>query len=111
MNSYRKMMSDTDGNAIADCSPYICKRVAFAINAGDMVVLAIDGVQVPITPENIKKAAQLAKPNYADSEGDDLDILMDGNLRKAPCHECPYFDICDAMENKGDIREDAYSDD
>ena len=111
MNAYRKMMMDTDGNALADCSPYICERVAFAMNAGDMVVLAIDGVNVPITPENIKIAAQLANPYYADSEGDDLDILLDGNLRKAPCYECPYFDTCDAMENKGDILEDAYTDD
>lgn len=109
MNGYRKMMMDCSEN-LGWCAPYIGKRVSIAIHEGEVAGLMIDGTEVEQTHENINKAAKIANPDYSEYAGwDDVHILLDGEVKESPCHMCPWFGVCDAMDNPDDWEDTADS--
>ena len=111
MNGYRKMMVDQGGN-LGWCKPYIGKRVSIALNEGKIVSLMVDGAEIDVTEENVKNAAKIANQFYDDYSGwDDSHIIVDGDTKEATCSQCPWFSVCDAMDNPDDWEDPGYPDD
>lgn len=97
---YRDLMSESNENQYW-CKPMISDRVKFTIMEGCITALIIDETEVPATPENIKKAAKIVNPYYDDYVGwSDTYIASMGDVKEAACHECPWFGICEVMEEE-----------
>lgn len=103
MNGYRKMMMDNGGN-LGWCKPYISEdgKNAISLTDGKITGMMIDGVDMN-SPFDLAKFARAVNPSYDDYEGwDDLHIALDGNVCEESCADCPWFGICDAMNNPDD---------
>lgn len=78
------------------CEAYSSARVQLVTLNGNIESLKIDGHEKELSTENVQLAAKLANPNYDLYRGwNDMHILLDGELRKIPCAECPWFNICE----------------
>lgn len=98
--TYREMMIDNNEN-LSWCRPYIHDRVQFSILEGNISGLMIDGDDVDPNPESIRTAAQIVNPDYSEYEGwTDLHILLDGDAHECACCDCPWFDVCSAMDEE-----------
>lgn len=100
MNAFRKKMMDEGGN-LSWCKPYVSEnqRIKFSVNEGAIASLKIDGVEVDATAENVKKAAQIANSAYDAYDGwDDTHILVEA-ASEQDCCDCPWFDVCEAMDD------------
>ena len=109
--TYRDYMREHDEN-LSWCRPYVGKRVSVAVNEGRICSMTIDGQEIhpgaldPIrgyvyTPEQVERAARAANEAYDLYKGwDDLHILLEGEVSERPCHECPWFEQCDAMDGQ-----------
>ena len=106
----REYMAARDEN-IGWCTPYIGKRVACAIVGDEIISLSIDGQEVPqvaddaspgrcIVPlDEVERAARIANPEFDLYKGWSLaHIIAEGDVTACPCHECPWFDVCAAMD-------------
>ena len=50
--------------------------------------------------EKIKELAKRLNPEHDEYEGwDDTHILLDSDFEELGCNDCPWFDLCDAMED------------
>lgn len=97
---YRDLMRESNEN-LSWCKPMISDRIKFTIMEGEITALEIDGDEVGATPENIKAAAKIVNPYYDDYEGwSDDHVACQGNVKEAPCHECPWFGICEVMDEE-----------
>lgn len=113
MNGYRKMMIDQGGN-LGWCRPYEAEngRVKFAINEGKICSLLIDGEEANVDSDTLQQAARIVSDYYDDYDGyTDTEIIMRGNIKECACHECPWFDVCAAMDNPDDWADPDYPDD
>lgn len=103
---YRDLMRESNKNQ-EWCKPMIGDRVKFTVLDGSIPALIIDGTEVEVTPENIRKAAKIVNPYYDDYEGwSDTCIACMGDVNEAPCHECPWFDDCEIMGQEVETEED-----
>ena len=118
MNAYRKMMCAEGGN-LSWCRPYISDdgKNAIAVYEGEICGMVFNGVDVDSTemdkPETVKAFARTVNDSYEDYSGwDDVHIALDGGvLKERSCCDCPWFDICEAMDNPDDWESDEYKDD
>lgn len=102
--TYRDMMQEGDEN-LGWCNPLSWEdgKVVLAVNEGTIASIQIDGEDVPTTPENIKAVAQRINDMYdAYSGWDDTHIILDceAEAEELPCRLCPWFDVCDAMDEE-----------
>lgn len=98
--TYRDYMAKNEHN-LSWCTPYsfLNGKVKIAVNEGQIVGIMIDGQSIDCTPENIKSVAQLVNTSYHEYEGwSDTHIIFDSIYDELPCRSCPWFDICDAMD-------------
>lgn len=100
MNGYRKMMIYSQEN-LGWCKPYISEdgKNAITVNEGAVNGMMIDGADMDLDFD-IAKFARAVNPDYDDYDGwDDLHIALDGDVHEQSCARCPWFDICEAMDN------------
>lgn len=103
MKTVRDMMRESDEN-LGWCRPesYLDGRVILAINEGTVAGIVIDGADEAITPDAIRRVAKMVNDNYDLYEGwDDVHIIQDAAHEELPCRRCPWFDVCDAMDEEG----------
>ena len=93
-----------NGENLSWCKPYVGDRVSIVMCEGKVASLMIDDSEVDVTMENLVRAAKIVNPNYDDYDGWSAEhILLEGNLDEVGCSECPWFNICDAMD--GEVEE------
>lgn len=98
----RDIMRDSNDN-LSWCRPesYLNGRVVLAINEGRVDGINIDGQDLSTTPDNIRKVAQMVNDEYDLYEGQtDTQIIQDAEHRELPCRLCPWFDVCQAMDEE-----------
>ena len=90
-----------NGENLGWCKPYVSERVKFVLY-GDIVAMEIDGIDfLVITEEDVKRAARIVNEYYDDYSGwDATHILLEGDVKEVGCAECPWFDVCDAMNDE-----------
>lgn len=113
MNGYRKMMMDNGGN-LSWCKPlsYRDGKVILAVIEGEVVGLRIDGTDVEINADSVCRVAKMVNADYDLYSGwDDLHIIAEAPHEELGCCNCPWFDICDAMDNPDDWADEEYPDD
>lgn len=103
---YRDMMKRNNEN-FGWCKPLSWEggKVIIAINEGTVSGIRVDGADVPTTPENIKSVAQRLNDCYGDYAGwSDAHIILDcaDDAEELPCRCCPWFRVCDAMDELAD---------
>lgn len=87
------------------CAPYASGsfRVECSINEGSFASLRIDGEDVDITLDNLKRAAEIAisdsSLNYSadDFVGESPESIIREACKQLGCCSCPWRDECDAM--------------
>ena len=96
----RGIMSQNGGSR-SWCIPYIGKSVSAVVCEGHLSGLVINGEEQECTRDNLHAASQLANPDYSDYQvWVDLQILLDGDVKECSCRECPFFSVCDAMDEE-----------
>lgn len=129
MNGFRKKMLKEGGN-LSWCAPYSSSdgRIQFALNEGEIVSLKLDGKdvdsdvpQIPFAHNAtysetlLEKVARILNSNYDDYEGwDNTHIILEArgtSLKECDCCDCPWFDVCDAMDNPDKWGDPDYPDD
>lgn len=104
--SYRDTMIENQEN-LEWCKPlsFLGGRVIVALNEGQITCISVDGKTLPSYPENvhadsIRTAAKLVNPEYDEYSGwPDTHILLEADYEELPCCKCPWFDVCDAMDD------------
>lgn len=98
MKTTRDIMRDSSEN-MGWCKPYISDRVAFTVAGDKIEALRIDGEDVPATEDNLFRAAVIVNPDAGSYRGWSIaHILTDGDVTETSCASCPWFDICEAMD-------------
>lgn len=98
----RELMKENREN-LGWCKPYTSDdgTVTLAIANGELVGAVIDGEDIKasaLDKINLTALAKRVNPDYDDYDGyDDLHIIRDAMHTKC-CADCPWFDICDAMD-------------
>lgn len=113
MNGYRKKMIE-NGENLGWCKPlsFLDGKVILAVNEGEVVGLRIDGTDVKINAESVHRVAEMVNPCYDLYSGwDDMHIIAEAPHKELGCCDCPWFGICDAMENPDDWEDENYPDD
>lgn len=113
MNGYRKMMMD-NGENLCWCKPlsYQDGKVILAVNEGEIVGLRIDGTDVKINADSVRRVAKMVNPDYDLYDGwDEMHIIQEAPHEELGCCNCPWFGICDAMDNPDGWENEAYPDD
>lgn len=102
MKTCRDMMRENNDN-LDWCRPesYLDDRVILAINEGTVVGINIDGADEAITPDAIRRVARMVNEDYDLYKGwDDVHIIQCAAHEELPCHRCPWFEDCDAMDEE-----------
>ena len=84
------------------------KRVQVVVNDGMIIGLAIDGKYVlpevlygagTYTETTLEEVAKMVNPYFEEYQGyTATEIILDTKDRERPCCHCPWFYICDAMD-------------
>lgn len=85
------------------CRPesYLNGRVVLVINEGRVDGISVDGKKLGTTPDNIRKVAKMVNDDYSLYEGwTDTEIIQDADHEELPCRLCPWFDVCQAMDEE-----------
>lgn len=104
MKTCRDTMRESNEN-LEWCRPesYLNGRVILAINEGRVDGINIDGQDLDTTPDNIRKVAQMVNDEYDLYEGQpDTQIIQDAEHKELPCCLCPWFEVCQAMDEEED---------
>lgn len=99
--SYRDMMIENQEN-LGWCKPlsFLGGRVVIALNESQVVCASVDGKTLPECPETTRTVAKLVNPEYSDYINcSDTDIILDAAHKELPCCKCPWFNVCDAMDD------------
>jgi hypothetical protein len=98
-------MKDSTEN-LSWCKPYQSKdEKSWLIELeGKPISIILNGEEIETaTDADIKALAQTVNESYADYSGwSDSHIALDAMQERA-CHECPFFDRCDAMDEEADV--------
>lgn len=108
MKTCRDTMRESNEN-LEWCRPesYLNGRVVLAINEGRVDGISIDGQDLDTTPDNIRKVAQMVNDECDLYEGQtDIQIIQDAEHKELPCRLCPWFDVCQAMDEVEDEGEE-----
>lgn len=111
INDCRKKMLDSNGS-LDWCQCFDIgqeKRVQIVANDEGMITsLAIDGKYVlpevfygagTYTETTLEKVAKMVNPYFEEYQGyTATEIILDAKNRERPCCNCPWFYICDAMD-------------
>ena len=96
-------MRDNDEN-LSWCRPevYLNGRVILAINEGQVDGIVIDGKYLDAIPATLRKVAKLVNADYSmyTSGQSDTQIIRDAEHDELPCRLCPWFDVCQAMDEE-----------
>lgn len=98
--TYREKMMENREN-LGWCKPlsYLGGRVVVAINERRVVGAQLDGEDVPADSDKLREIAAMVNPDCdADALGRDFEAAVETCGRELPCCECPWFNICDAMD-------------
>ena len=101
-------MRDSNDN-LSWCRPesYLNGRVVLAINEGRVDGISIDGQDLSTTPDNIRKVAKMVNDDYGLYEGwTDTEIIWGAEHKELPCRLCPWFEVCQAMDEEEDEEEE-----
>ena len=100
----RELMHD-NGENLGWCKPYVSEdgKYALAVNEGEVAGMVFNGEDIKADkldkPDMLRQFAKAVNPDYDDYDGwGDLHIALDGSVRECGCANCPWFDICDAMD-------------
>lgn len=96
----RDIMRENNDN-MSWCRPesYLGGRVVLVINEGQVDGISIDGQDLDTTPDNVRKVAQMVNDEYSEYTGwSDAHIIQDAEHDELPCRLCPWFDVCQAMD-------------
>lgn len=94
------------------CRPFISDRVKFTLAEGYISCLMIDGntYTAPyghnsVNNDILKKAAKITVEDYDLFNGwTDEDLLLTESIcKECGCINCPWYDICDAMDEELEI--------
>ena len=96
----------TEGGNLGWCKPYIShnNKYALAVNGVEVVGMLFAGedIQPDRLDDNLllRLFARAVNNSYDDYSGyDDLHIATDA-LSERGCRNCPWFDMCDAMDEE-----------
>ena len=101
MKTMRDKMQQNNEN-LGWCKPYTAdnNKIQFAINENGICGMIVDGKDAEVNDDLIKALAQRANSDYSEYEGyDDEHILVEAS-REMPCHDCPFFNECEAMNEE-----------
>lgn len=116
MNKTRKEMIESGENA-EWCKPMKHKTedIYLAYHEGEVDAILDNGKEAvrsstigkkiweesdPAMDEKIKELAKRLNSDYDEYEGwDDTHILLDADFEELGCKDCPWFNICDAMDD------------
>ena len=115
MNGYRKMMIDKrESLGWCEARADDTGRVIAIHDEGALGGLSVDGIDagyLPIAPDTLRQAAQIVAGDYYGlGDRTDTQWIMEETTHTMPCCDCPFFGVCDAMENPDDWDEDPLSD-
>lgn len=100
--NYREIMAENNEN-LSWCAPYalLDGRIVIAVTEGKISGMQIDGEDVPVSDDAIHVAAEMANDCYINYHGwSDTNILLDAEKEELPCRMCPWFGVCDAMDEE-----------
>ena len=100
--TYREKMMENREN-LGWCKPlsYLDSRIIIATNERRVVGVQLDGKDVPAEPEKLRKIAAMINPGYdTDALEHDFETAVATYGQELPCCECPWFNICDAMDDE-----------
>lgn len=100
--TYREMMSGTEKTlGWCEAISLLGGKVIVAKNDGRIHSIQINGKDVICNQDTIKTAARLVNDCYDLYSGrSDTYILMDAEHEHLPCCECPWFGVCEAMDEE-----------
>ena len=106
MTTYRDIMRTSDDN-LGWCKPYVSSdgKNAIAIADGRPVSLLINGHDIDdITPDAMRRFVLAVNPDMDIDDIADADTLELATepLHESPCHDCPWFAVCAAMDEEYD---------
>lgn len=128
MNGYRKMMMAEGGN-LGWCKPISFADGAIKLTLCEGVIngIEVDGKaiesDVPYNPgysartryysdSLIERLARRVNKDYDDYSGyTPEEILFFAGHEEMDCCDCPFFSVCDAMDNPDDWEDEDYPDD
>lgn len=100
--TYREMMTENSEN-LSWCAPYslLGGRIVVAVAESKIVGMQIDGSDIPVSDASIRRAAEMANECFSSYDGwSDTHILLDSEKEELPCRMCPWFGVCDAMDDE-----------
>ncbi len=99
----RDIMVKKDEN-LSWCKPYVSEdsQYALAVCEGKVAGMVFAGKEVESDklddPSLLKRFAKNVNPYFSDYSGwDDLHIALE-RMSETACRNCPWFDVCEAME-------------
>lgn len=102
MNKVREVMLE-NGENLSWCKPmkHRIENVFISVNEGEVVGIRVNGKDEDITDEKIKELAKKLNLDYDKYEGwNDIHILLESDFEELGCKDCPWFDICEAMDDE-----------
>lgn len=101
MNKTREIMIE-NGQNIDWCKPlrHRTENIIIVLMGGEIIQIRINEEDKDVTPEIITELAKKLNESYDEYEGwSDTHILLDADFEELGCSDCPYFDICEAMDD------------
>lgn len=100
--TYRDYMRENGGN-IDWCKPVTLweGRIAVTLVEGEIDSMQIDGQDVEVTLESVKRAAMMANEYYSQYRGyDDTHMLLECDSVEMECRDCHWFNVCFVMDEE-----------
>lgn len=91
-----------NGQNVSWCKPlkHRTEDILLIVNEGEISGIRINEKDENVTPEIITELAKKLNESYDEYEGwSDTHILLDADFEELGCSNCPYFDICEAMDD------------
>lgn len=101
MNKTREIMIE-NGQNVSWCKPlkHRTEDIFLIVTEGEISGIRINGKDENVTPEIITELAKKLNESHDEYEGwSDTHILLDADFEELGCSDCPYFDICEAMDD------------
>ena len=89
---------------VEDCKAMSSKdgRIVVITDGSLVIGMAVDGVEVDVTPASVHTAAKEANADYDLYSGwSDDHILLEAMGAEIGCEDCPYRQVCDIWQEYG----------